>query len=130
MGADTSSNPPSPTLMGEAARVFSGKSPAAVARARIWSSMSTVISALLVLCGTAGLWFYGSYRRAMKRAQGAILDSQKRVLDAAQDERDQTEVRLHSVETEIDELGLSNLGAAVDAAFGDGGPVPPDDADG
>ena len=65
----------------------------------------------------------------MKRAQRAILDSQKRVLDAAQAEHDETEVRLHSVETEIDELGLSDLGATVDAAFGDGGPLPSDDAD-
>ena len=90
--------------------------------------VSGLISALLVL-GTAGLWFFGSYRRAMNRAQRAILDSQKRVLDAAQTEHDETEVRLHSVETEIDELGLSDLGAAVDAAFSDGGPLHPDDAD-
>lgn len=63
----------------------------------------------------------------MKRAQRAVLDSQKQVIDAAQAEHDETEVRLHSVETEIDELGLSDLGAAVDGAF-DGGPLPSDDA--
>ena len=91
--------------------------------------VSGLLTALLTLCGVAAAWFYGSYRRAMKRARRAILDSQKRVLDAAQAEHDETEVRLHSVETEIDELGLSDLGAAVDAAFGDGGPLPSDDAD-
>ena len=66
----------------------------------------------------------------MKRAPRAILDSQKRVRDAAQAEHDETEVRLHSVETEIDELGVSDLAATVDAVFSDGGPLPSDDADG
>ena len=89
---------------------------------------SGLLTALLVLCGTAGLWFFGSYRRAMNRAQRAILDSQKRITDAAQAEHDETEVRLHSVETEIDELGLSDLAGAVDAAFSDGEPLPSDDA--
>ena len=65
----------------------------------------------------------------MKRAHRAIQDSQKRVLDAAQAEHDETEVRLLSVETEIDELGLSDLGAAIDGAF-NGEPLPSDDADG
>tara|TARA_B100001971_G_C17847845_1_gene361901 strand:- start:63 stop:266 length:204 start_codon:yes stop_codon:yes gene_type:complete len=65
----------------------------------------------------------------MKRAHRAILASQRRVLDAAQTEHDETGVRLHSVETEIDELGLSGLGAAVDDAF-NGEPLPSDDADG
>tara|TARA_B100001750_G_C15406623_1_gene545544 strand:- start:70 stop:369 length:300 start_codon:yes stop_codon:yes gene_type:complete len=91
---------------------------------------SGLLTALLTLCGVAVLWFFGSYRRAMKRAHRAILDSQKRVLDAAQAEHDETEVRLHSVETEIDELGLSDLASAVDAVFSDGGPLPSDDADG
>ena len=86
------------------------------------------ILALSTLTGV-GLWFWFQYSRAMKRARGVILASQKRVLDAAQTEHDETEVRLHSVETEIDELGLSDLGAAVDAAFSDGGPLPSDDAD-
>jgi hypothetical protein len=84
--------------------------------------------ALSALLGI-GLWFWFQYRRAMKRAQRAILDSQRRVTDAAQAEHDETEVRLHSVETEIDELGLSDLGAAVDAVFSDGRPLPSDDAD-
>ena len=66
----------------------------------------------------------------MKRAQRAILDSQKRITAAAQAEHDETEVRLHSVETEIDELGLPDLAATVDAVFSDGGPLPSDDADG
>ena len=91
--------------------------------------VSGLLSALLALCGAAGLWFYGSYRRAMKRAHGAILDSQKRITDAAQAEHDETEVRLHSVETEIDELGLPGLASAVDAVFSDGRPLPSDDAD-
>ena len=90
---------------------------------------SGLLTALLVLCGTAGLWFFGSYRRAMKRAHRTIQDSQKRITDAAQAEHDETEVRLHSVETEIDELGLSDLAATVDAVFSDGGPLPSDDAD-
>ena len=90
---------------------------------------SGLLTALLILCGTAAAWFFGSYRRAMKRAHRAIQDSQKRIIDAAQDERDQTEVRLHSVETEIDELGLSDLASAVDAVFSDGEPLPSDDAD-
>ena len=63
----------------------------------------------------------------MKRAQRAILDSQKRITDAAQAEHDETEVRLHSVETEIDELGLPDLATAIDDAFG-GRPLPSDDA--
>ena len=71
--------------------------------------VSGLISALLVL-GTAGLWFFGSYRRAMKRAQRAILASQKRVLDAAQDERDQTDA-------EISGLDGHDLTAAIDDAF-------------
>ena len=71
--------------------------------------VSGLISALLVL-GTAGLWFFGSYRRAMKRAQRAILASQKRVLDAAQDERDQTDA-------EISGLEGHDLAAAIDDAF-------------
>ena len=92
---------------------------------------SGLLAALLALVGAAaGAWFFGSYRRAMQRARRAILDSQKRITDAAQTEHDETEVRLHSVETEIDELGLSDLAGAVDAAFGDGGPLPSDDADG
>ena len=89
-----------------------------------------LLAALLTLFGVAAAWFFGSYRRAMNRAQRAILDSQKRITDAAQAEHDETEVRLHSVETEIDELGLSDLASAVDAVFSDGGPLPSDDADG
>ena len=84
--------------------------------------------ALSALLGI-GLWFWFQYSQAMKRAQGAILASQKRVLDAAQAEHDETEVRLHSVETEIDELGLPGLASAVDAVFSDGRPLPSDDAD-
>ncbi len=89
---------------------------------------SGLLTALLALCGAAGLWFFGSYRRAMKRAHRAILDSQRRIIDAAQTEHDETEVRLHSVETEIDELGLSDLATAIDDAF-NGGTLPSDDAD-
>lgn len=89
-----------------------------------------LLAALLTLFGVAAAWFFGSYRRAMQRARRAILDSQKRVLSNAEKEHDETEVRLHSVETEIDELGLSDLGAAVDSAFSDGEPLPSDDADG
>ena len=89
--------------------------------------VSGLLTALLTLCGVAAAWFFGSYRRAMRRAQRAILDSQKRVLDAAQAEHDETEVRLHSVETEIDELGLSDLATAIDDAF-NGGTLPSDDA--
>ena len=70
---------------------------------------------------------YSDGVRSINRAQRAILDSQKRVLSNAEKEHDETEVRLHSVETEIDELGLSDLGAAIDDAF-DGGPLPSDDA--
>ena len=85
--------------------------------------VSGLISALLVLCGTVGLWFYGSYRRAMKRAHRAILDSQKRVLDAAQTEHDETDV-------EISGLDGDGLAAAVDAAFPSSKPdLHSDDAD-
>ena len=92
------------------------------------------ILALSALLGV-GLWFYGSHRRAMKRAHRAILDSQKRVLSNAEKEHDETEVRLHSVETEIEELGLSDLASRVDAVFSGGEPLdgaesmPSDDAD-
>ena len=91
---------------------------------------SGLLTTLLCLCAAVGFWFWVQYRKAMKRAHRAILDSQKRITDAAQTEHDETEVRLHSVETEIDELGLSDLAGAVDAAFGDGKPLHPDDADG
>ena len=84
---------------------------------------SGLISALLVL-GTAGLWFYGSYRKAMKRAHRAILDSQKRIIDAAQTEHDETgEV--------IENLGGHDLATAIDDAFpGSGTELSPDDANG
>ena len=92
---------------------------------------SGLLTALLVLCGTAGLWFFGSYRRAMKRAQRAILDSQKRVLDAAEEDRARIEVELVGVESEIDGLmDHADLAATVDAVFSDGEPLPSDDADG
>jgi len=84
--------------------------------------VSGLISALLVL-GTAVLWFFGSYRRAMKRAQRAILDSQRRVLDAAESERDQTDV-------EISGLDGHDLATAIDAAFPSSRPdLHSDDAD-
>ena len=92
--------------------------------------VSGLLSALLALCGAAGLWFYGSYRRAMKRAHGAILDSQKRVLSNAEEDRARIEVELVGIESEIDGLMGHDLAGAVDAAFGDGGPLPSDDADG
>ena len=88
------------------------------------------ILALSALLGV-GLWFFGSYRRAMKRAHRAILDSQKRVLDAAQTEHGETEVRLHSVEAEIDSLDLCGLAIAVDNSYPRPGTDPvlsPDDA--
>ena len=73
--------------------------------------MVSGLLALLTLFGAAaGAWFFGSYRRAMKRAQRAILDSQKRVLDAAQTERDQTGVVIESLDGD-------DLSSAVDAAF-------------
>jgi len=82
--------------------------------------MSAVISALSALLGV-GLWVW---YRAMKRAQRAILASQKQVIDAAQTERDQTDA-------EIDRLGSRDLAAAVDAAFpGSGTELHPDDANG
>ena len=60
----------------------------------------------------------------MKRAQGAILDSQRRVIDAARDERDRVDV-------EIGGLDGDDLATAVDAAFPSQKPdVPSDDADG
>ena len=90
---------------------------------------SGLISALLVL-GTAGLWFYGSYRKAMKRAHRAILDSQKRVLSNAEKDRARIEIELVGIESEIDGLmDPDDLGAAIDDAF-DGEPLPSDDADG
>ena len=93
--------------------------------------VSSGLLALLTLFGAAaGAWLFGSYRRAMNRAQRAILDSQKRIIDAAQTEHDETEVRLRSVETEIEELGLSDLAGRIDSVFGASGPLPPDDADG
>ena len=91
---------------------------------------SGLLTALLVLCGTAAAWFFGSYRRAMRRAQRAILDSQKRITDAAQTEHDETEARLHSVESEISGLmDPDDLASRVDAVFSDGEPLPSDDAD-
>lgn len=85
--------------------------------------VSGLISVLLVLCGTVGLWAWRSYRVAMKRAQRAILDSQKRALDAAQTERDQTDV-------EISGLDGHGLAAAIDAAFPSSRPdLHSDDAD-
>ena len=84
--------------------------------------VSGLISALLTLCGVAALWAWRSYRMAMKRAHGAILDSQKRVLDAAQTERDQTDA-------EIDRLGSRDLAAAIDDAFRSKSDLHSDDAD-
>ena len=85
--------------------------------------MVSGLLALLTLFGAAaGAWFFGSYRRAMKRAQRAILDSQKRVLDAAQDERDRTDVV-------IENLDGHELGAAIDDAFRSKPDLHPDDAD-
>ena len=72
--------------------------------------VSGLLTALLALCGAVGLWFYGSYRRAMKRAQRAVLDSQKRVIDAAQTERDRVDVV-------IENLDGHDLAAAIDDAF-------------
>ena len=88
------------------------------------SVVSGLLTALLVLCGTAAAWFYGSYRRAMKRAHRAILDSQKRVLDAAQAEHDRTDA-------EISGLDGDALATAIDDAFpGSGTELSPDDANG
>ena len=91
--------------------------------------VSGLLTALLVLCGTAAAWFIGSYRQAMKRAQRAVLDSQKRVLDAAEKDRSRIEVELVGIESEIDGLMDHDLAGAVDAAFSDGKPLHPDDAD-
>ena len=89
---------------------------------------SGLLTALLTLFGAAaGAWFFGSYRRAMRRAQRAILDSQKQVIDAAQTEHDRIEVKLVGVSSEIDSLDLSGLATAVDDAF-KGADLPPDDA--
>jgi hypothetical protein len=61
---------------------------------------------------------------AMKRAHRAILDSQRRVIDAAQAERDQTDAV-------IENLGGHDLAAAVDAAFPSSKPdLHSDDANG
>ena len=97
--------------------------------------VSGLISALLVL-GTAGLWFFGSYRRAMKRAHRAIQDSQKRITDAAEKDRARIEIELVGIESEIDGLmDPDDLASRVDAVFGGGEPVdgaesmPSDDAD-
>ena len=86
--------------------------------------LSGLISVLLVLCGTVGLWAWRSYRMAMKRAQRAILASQKRIIDAAQAEHDETgEV--------IENLDGHDLATAIDDAFpGSGTELPPDDANG
>ena len=85
--------------------------------------VSGLLSALLALCGAAGLWFYGSYRRAMNRAHRAVQDSQRRVIDAAQTERDRADVV-------IENLDGHDLATAVDAAFpGSGTELHPDDAD-
>lgn len=90
---------------------------------------SGLLAALLTLFGVAAAWFFGSYRRAMKRAHRAILDSQKRVLDASEKDRARIEVELVGIESEIDGLMDHDLGAAIDDAF-DGEPLPSDDADG
>ena len=85
--------------------------------------VSGLLTALLVLCGTAAAWFIGSYRRAMKRAHRAVLDSQKRVLDAAESEHDETDA-------EISGLDGDALSSAVDAAFPGSRPdLHSDDAD-
>ncbi len=85
---------------------------------------SGLLATLLCLCAAAGAWFFGSYRRAMKRAQRAILDSQKRITDAAQAEHDETgEV--------IENLDGHDLATAIDDAFpGSGTELSPDDANG
>ena len=81
------------------------------------------ILALSALLGV-GLWFWVQSRKAMKRAHGAILASQKRVLDAAQAEHDETgEV--------IENLDGHDLATAIDDAFpGSGTELSPDDANG
>ena len=84
--------------------------------------VSGLLSALLALCGAAGLWFYGSYRRAMNRAHRAVLDSQKRVLDAAESEHDETDA-------EISGLDGHDLAAAIDDAFRSKPDLHSDDAD-
>jgi hypothetical protein len=91
--------------------------------------LSGLISALLTLYGVAALWAWRSYRMAMKRAHRAILDSQKRVLSNAEEDRARIEVELVGIESEIDGLMGHDLGAAIDDAF-DGEPLPSDDADG
>ena len=91
---------------------------------------SGLLTALLALFGAAAAWFFGSYRRAMKRAHRAIQDSQKRVLDAAEKDRSRIEVELVGIEREIDGLmDPDDLAGAVDAVFGDGETLPSDDAD-
>ena len=90
--------------------------------------VSGLLTALLTLCGVAAAWFFGSYRRAMKRAHRAIQDSQKRITDAAEKDRARIEIKLVGIESEIDGLMGHDLAGAVDAALSDGGPLPSDDA--
>ena len=85
--------------------------------------VSGLLTTLLCLCAAVGFWFIGSYRRAMRRAHRAIQDSQKRIIDAAQAEHDETDVV-------IENLDGHDLATAVDAAFpGSGTELHPDDAD-
>tara|TARA_B100000678_G_scaffold249098_1_gene223272 strand:- start:245 stop:502 length:258 start_codon:yes stop_codon:yes gene_type:complete len=67
------------------------------------------VLALSALTGI-GLWFWSRYRKAMNRAYRAVQDSQRRVIDAAQTERDQTGVVIESLDGD-------DLSSAVDAAF-------------
>ena len=84
--------------------------------------VSGLVSALLVL-GTAVLWFWSQYRKSMNRAHRAILDSQKRVIDAAESEHDETEAKISGLDGDA-------LAAAVDAAFPSSRPdLHSDDAD-
>ena len=85
--------------------------------------VSFFLSALTALMGI-GLWFWAQYRKAMNRAHRAVLDSQKRVLDAAQAEHDETEAKISG-------LDGHDLATAVDAAFSSQKPdLHPDDANG
>ena len=85
--------------------------------------VSGLLSLLALFGAAAGAWFFGSYRRAMKRAQRAILDSQKQVLSNAESERDQTEAKISG-------LDGHDLAAAIDDAFpSQKSDVHPDDAD-
>ena len=84
--------------------------------------VSGLLATLLSLCAAVGFWFWAQYRKAMNRAHRAVLDSQKRVLDAAESEHDETEAKISGLDGD-------GLAAAIDGAFPSSKPnLPPDDA--